>query len=207
MKQIKNLVLEEAVFYDAPMNELKLNLFTSQLANCEPKQLLDAMLFFRSQPGRRQMPMPADLIDRISQCDGGHPGVEEAWAMIPKNETDSCVWTDEIANIFAIVNPLLQEDPIAARMTFKEMYSSSLAQARVQNRPATWTASLGFDKTSRTAALHDAVQKKRITLDYAKQVFPELESQPGPKQLLDTNSKRLIDPKSLLQNMPTENNS
>src|SRR5580698_7199183 len=54
----------------------------------------------------------------------GRPGVEEAWAMCPKTEDVSAVWTAEIADAFGACRLVLADgDAIAARMIFKERYS------------------------------------------------------------------------------------
>lgn len=62
MKNLKQLLIEDAAFYDAQMNEIKLHLYAEQLEKYPPEQIAEAMSHFRKQPSRRQMPMPADLI-------------------------------------------------------------------------------------------------------------------------------------------------
>lgn len=69
MKQLKTMLLEEAAFYDAQMNEIKLRMYAEQLSAISITDVDRAMRYYRSQPGRRQMPMPADLIARIKQPD------------------------------------------------------------------------------------------------------------------------------------------
>ncbi|MFI5342844.1 MAG: hypothetical protein ACHQUC_01350 [Chlamydiales bacterium] len=60
---IKKLLIEDAAFYDAQMNEIKLNTWSESLQNIKPEEIRRAQLYFRSQPGRRQIPMPADIIN------------------------------------------------------------------------------------------------------------------------------------------------
>lgn len=95
--------------------------------------------------------------------DDGRPGVEEAWALCPKSEETSVVWTEEMAEAFEVARKLLsEENEIAARMAFKEKYATLLASARAEGRPVRWIVSLGWDKADRVRALTDAVRKKQI---------------------------------------------
>lgn len=101
--------------------------------------------------------------DVISRMDDGRPGVEEAWAMIPRDEESSIVWTDEMAQAYGAAAPLLAEgDRVGARMAFKEAYARLVAAARDQRQPANWTPSLGGNVSGRQLALIDAVRHKRM---------------------------------------------
>lgn len=191
-KTVKQLILEDAAYYDAPINELKLNLFAEQLSSATPEKVAAAQRFFRAQPSRRQMPMPADLLDWIAQKEGGHPGVEEAWAMIPKDEASSVVWTEEMQHAFGIASQLLEEDPIAARMAFKEAYGQAVAESRANGKPARWSASLGLDRQGRDAALRDAVQKNRLTLEHAQTINPEFQLEPPSRTAIGFNPTNFL---------------
>lgn len=106
--------------------------------------------------------------DVISRIDDSRPGVEEAWAMIPRDEESSVVWTDEMAQAYGAASPLLAEgDKIGARMAFKEAYARLVAAARDKRVPANWTPSLGGDVSGRQMALIDAVRHKRMKLEQA----------------------------------------
>ena len=100
--------------------------------------------------------------------DDGRPEAETAWAMCPKSEEASVVWTEEMAAAFDVARQLLFDgDSIGARMAFKEAYAGEVARAREQRRPIHWTASLGWDKTDRLRALTEAVTKKRLSREQA----------------------------------------
>lgn len=102
----------------------------------------------------------------ISRIDDGRPGPEEAWAMIPRDESGSVVWTDEMAAAYGIAAQLLaQEEPIAARMAFLEHYRAAVAKARLDGVPARWRPSLGRDPRDRERALAEAADKGRIGRD------------------------------------------
>lgn len=69
--------------------------------------------------------------DVISRLDDGRPGPEEAWAMIPKDESGSVVWTAEMAEAYGIAYQLLDgRGNIQARMAFIEAYKSRVDAAR-----------------------------------------------------------------------------
>jgi len=118
-------------------------------------------------------PVPAGIAKRCRTMDG-RPGVEEAWAMIPRDHGGSVVWSNEMAAAWGVAEPLINDgDHIAARMAFKEAYTRMVAQARDQGIAPCWTLSQGDDKTGRQAALTDAVRNHRISVDGALALLPE----------------------------------
>lgn len=113
--------------------------------------------------------------DVVSRIDDGRPGPEEAWALMPLDESQSVVWTDEMAQAFGVALPLLDSgDKVAARMAFKEAYTKAVAEARDARRPVVWTPSLGHSKDGREGALMEAVQKDRLTMERAQEYVPAL---------------------------------
>ena len=111
----------------------------------------------------------------ISRIDDGRPGVEQAWAMLPKGENDSVVWSEEMATAWGIAAPLLADgDRIGARMAFKESYLAAVASARDQRMPPRWTPSFSDrrDVAGMQAALIEAVRHKRISLTFAVESLP-----------------------------------
>ena len=115
----------------------------------------------------------ADILDRLP---GGHPGPEEAWAMIAKamgNEALSLVWTDEMREAYGVACGV-SDDPVQARMAFKETYQRAVSEARAQRQSPRWSASLGHDPQGREGAVLEAVQKGRLTATHAKQLVPSL---------------------------------
>lgn len=115
-----------------------------------------------------------DIIDRIP---GGLPGPEEAWAIVAPsltNEYLTLVWTDEIAQAFGVALGL-QDDPIAARMAFKETYARLRSESRDAGKPVTWRASLGHDPQGREGPLLDAAEKGRLPMPHVQKLLPHLE--------------------------------
>ena len=124
----------------------------------------------------------SDILDRLP-C--GHPGPEVAWATIAKamnNEQLSLVWTDEMRDAYGVASQL-SDDPVQARMAFKERYLELTKQARQAGLKPNWTVSLGYDVKGRELAVSEAVAKGQITYEHAKKLVPML---PEPsKQTLE----------------------
>lgn len=122
----------------------------------------------------------------ISRLDDGRPGPEEAWAMMPRDESASVVWTEEMAEAFGIANPLICEgDTIQARMAFIEAYKQRCELAREEKKPVKWTPSLGFgfDRRGRESVLLDAVRKGRLTAEHACKLLPQVDGSDAKEQL------------------------
>jgi hypothetical protein len=118
----------------------------------------------------------ASVIERL---DDGRPGAEEAWAMIPRDEQGSVVWTEEMAAAFGICADLLyRRDVVAARMAFKEAYEQAVARNRDAAIPVKWTPSLGRDPSLRAAALELAVAKHRMLPHHAAALLPAPDAAP-----------------------------
>jgi hypothetical protein len=114
----------------------------------------------------------AQIIQRI---DDGHLGVEQAWALAQqaRDEANTVVWTEEIAEAFGSAAPLLTEgDAVGARMAFKESYAALLLEARGAKQAAKWRVSLGHDPDGRARALGDAVERGRIAPSFAEWMLP-----------------------------------
>jgi hypothetical protein len=131
------------------------------------------------------MPKIADIRRAIAAAavNDGRPGAEEAWAMVPRDEMWTVVWTTEMAAAWGIAQVLLQDgDKIAARMAFKEAYTKAVDQSRAAGQPVKWTASLGFDPDERAGVLARAVESGKLPLDYVSRIAPLIaESEAGRK--------------------------
>lgn len=134
----------------------------------EPAVLIALARCRRELRGRLTLP---DVLDRLP---GNHPGAEEAWSICAgclNDERLTVVWTQEMAQSFGVALGL-HNDPVAARMAFKETYNANVARARLESRMPTWSVSPGLDKNGRELAILDAVEKGRISTDYARAVLP-----------------------------------
>lgn len=119
---------------------------------------------------RKELQRPLTLAAVIERIDDGRPGADEAWAMLPRDEATTTVWTSEMAEAWGVSSGL--EDQVAARMAFKEMYSRIVATARAERRSPTWQVSLGHDRDARALPVVEAVRRKQITPAYAATLLP-----------------------------------
>lgn len=124
---------------------------------------------------RREVRGVLTVQDVVSRLDDGRPGPEEAWAMIPKDERGSVVWTAEMADAMGVAMPLLLEgDAVAARVAFRERYVRVVADARDAGRQVDWTLSEGHDRRGVEHVVREAVDKGRLTLARGRQYVPAL---------------------------------
>ncbi len=131
-----------------------------------------------------------DILDRIP---GGHPGPEEAWATIAramKNEALTLVWTDEMREAYGVANGV-SDDPVQARMAFKETYTRAVSEARAQRTPLNWSVSQGTDKADRERAILEGVKQGRLSAPYAQRLLPHPDD-PQTVALLESLCPRLL---------------
>jgi hypothetical protein len=133
-----------------------------------------------------------DILDRLP---GGHPGPEEAWATIAKamnNEALSLIWTDEMREAYGVANGV-SDDPVQARMAFKETYSKAVAEARATRKPLNWTLSKGTDKALLELVLTEGVKAGKLTAAYANRQLPYLDLSEGEAlRVMQSVSPRLL---------------
>lgn len=144
--------------------------FVGDLATYPERQVLKALVRCR-----KEVRGVLTLQDVISRLDDGRPGAEEAWSMLPYDESQSVVWSDEMSKAFGVAGPLLEQgERVAARMAFKETYTRLVNEARDAGKPVNWTPTLGHDPKGREAALLAAVDRGQLTLEYARTLEPAL---------------------------------
>jgi hypothetical protein len=130
----------------------------------------------------RTFPTVADVIDRMP---GQHPPADEAWAMLPKNEQTSVVWTDEMAQAFDTARALLDQDPVGARMAFKAAYDRAVGESKIMGKVPRWYPSFGIDPSGRAAAVQRAVTRGRLSHEQAVALLPEYDGPKGPMTALE----------------------
>ena len=136
-----------------------------------PLSSVKAALKMHSQKSRFA-PTPADIVEIISSGDG-RPTADEAWALCPKTETATVVWTDEIAEAFGVCSELLADgDAIAARMAFKASYDRICNIASLQHKRPVYRVSLGHDKAGIEPVIQKAVRLGRITQEAGQRYLP-----------------------------------
>lgn len=133
----------------------------------------EAMLFGALQRCRREVRGMLTVQDVISRLDDGRPGPEEAWAMMPRDEAKTVVWTEEMAQAWGTALPLLEQgEEVPARMAFKEVYTRLLHEARANRIMPKWTASLGHDKEGREVVLLEAMRLGRLSAPHVAGLLP-----------------------------------
>lgn len=124
---------------------------------------------------RKELKTRLTMAAIIERLDDGRPGPEEAWAMLPMQESQSTVWTAEMAQAFGVAYPLITAgELIPARMAFKESYLRLVTQARDDKTPVDWCVTLGEDKSTHESILRQAVAKGRLKIEYAQQFYPHI---------------------------------
>lgn len=161
-----------ATLFNKPMNAVSARMILDELNEFSEDEVLFALK--KCVRELKYFPSVAEIISRI---DDGRPSAEEAWALCPKTEYASVVWTPEIKSAYFVASSHLPNDPVAARMTFKEVYERELSFARAEKKKVKWEVSLGLDESGRKTALMNAVQKKRITEQQAISLLPSMDLQ------------------------------
>lgn len=152
-----------------PLSSAAAEMLAKDLSGFNESAVLDALARCRLE-----LQGPLKTSDIIVRIEDGRPDADEAWAMMPRSESSSVVWTDEMAQAWGVASPLLQAgDMSAARAAFKETYTKAVLRARINRKPANWTPSLGNDVAGRDRVLLDAVKKKRISAEHAERLLPD----------------------------------
>ncbi|SAJ96602.1 hypothetical protein UA18_03458 [Burkholderia multivorans] len=140
-------------------------------------------------------PTPASILKHLPKMSDGRPEADEAWAIAIRSadERETVVWTQEIAEAWAIAAPVFDGDEIGARMAFKAAYARIVDRNRGANLAPQWVVSQGFDAQRRIEVVEQAVRAGRLQLSHAQAVVPLLtsESDPAPGVDVEANLARL----------------
>lgn len=168
----KAIAVASFVITGNEMNAVALDAMVEDLAPYGVAPVMDALTRCRREcKGRLTL---ADILERMESADG-RPEADEAWmnALLAVDEYATVIWTEETQQAFSIARPALEiHDKVGARMAFKAAYDRLVADARAQNRPVKWAASLGFDPEQRRAALENAVHAGKLLPHHADGLLP-----------------------------------
>ena len=190
MKRVFEALVLTAEMYNQTLSAARIKMMTMDLEDYSEEQILSALTQCRKTC--KFFPTIADIIQAIPN---GHLSGDEAWSLCPKNEDESCVWTQEIAEAFGAALPLLEKDHIAARKTFLADYEKLIKTALRDKSPIRWSPSLGSNKNGHAAVLEDAVRLGRLPAYQAAAALPMYEKEffdldtHGPKQLKETQDE------------------
>lgn len=135
-------------------------------------------------------PTPASILKHLPKMSDGRPEADEAWAIAIRSadERETVVWTQEIAEAWAIASPVFDGDEIGARMAFKAAYARIVDRNRGANLPPQWVVSQGFDAQRRIEVVEQAVRAGRLQLTHAQAVVPLLASAGDPEPNVDVEA-------------------
>jgi hypothetical protein len=171
-KEFNNLLIGTFEVYVTKLTPASIMIWANSMDKYSFSDLKNALSYhIQSSPFA---PKPSDLI-HIIQAQDGRPSADEAWGMIPRNESVSAILSQEMLTAMAAAQPLLNEgDQVAARMAFKESYSNLVNSARQTSRPVEWFPSLGDDKYGREAVVKEAIRLGRISETHGKKLLPQI---------------------------------
>lgn len=185
-------VMATAQIMGTDLAEDAARMFVSDLSEYQEPLVLQALTRCR-----REVKSRLTLADVVARIEDGRPGPNEAWAMLPRTERETVVWTDEMGVASSAAEPLLEAgDQVAARMAFIEAYNREVTVARAERKPVKWTASLGWDKAGREPVLREAVEKGRLSAPQALLLLPNgtfEETEPVPRLGASASVKQLVD--------------
>lgn len=168
-QEVVNALSITAEIYGKDFTRAAATMLAKDLLGFPADKVLEALSLCRRE--LRTFPTVSDIVSRIQD---GRPGPEEAWGMVPADETGSCVWSDEMASAYGSCLDLLnQGDRIAGRMAFLETYRKLVAHNRSKGIAPKWSPSFGTDPLQRDQALLDAVRHGRLGQDVVKPLLRE----------------------------------
>lgn len=176
-------------------------MMVNDLAGYHTDDVLAALKLVRTGASRFNLKAIIDALEKV--CPDGRPGVEEAWAMIPKDEHGSVVMTEEMAEAYGIAAPLLSDgETIAARMAFKEAYARIVERNKLAGISIKWFPSLGRDTEMRTTVLQEAVRLGRIGAEHAERIVPaDILNLPGNTTRLAIEDKTPVSTEQAMSNL------
>lgn len=144
---------------------------------------------------RREVRGRLSIADVISRIDDGRPSADEAWAMMPRDEDDTVVWTAEMRDAYTTCKPLLDEgDTTAARYAFRTAYQRHVDRAREAAVPAAWAVSLGHNHARRELAIRSAVESGRLRAEDAARLLPAPEATSEGRALISSALDAVANP-------------
>lgn len=163
----------------AALSPAAAEILAKDLTEFDERQVLAALARCRLElEGALRLP---EILARI---DDGRPSVDEAWNMMPKNESASVVWTEEMAHAWGVAAPMLTEGDLAgARRAFCQAYLKAVLQARIHREQVRWLPSLGSDVASRERVLLDALKKRRLTAEHLEKLLPSGAASPQMEEI------------------------
>lgn len=152
-----------------PLSAGAAKLMAQDLATLPQDQVLAALARCRLEV---QGPLTLPAI--VLRIDDGRPDVQAAWDLLPRSESASVVWTNEVVLAWSAALPqLVDGDEAGAQQTFESAYRKALVEARMRGEPVRWIPSLGSDMAGRRKTLLEAVEQHRLSAEHVAPLLPE----------------------------------
>lgn len=152
-----------------PLSAGAARLMAQDLAALPAEQILAALARCRLEvQGALTLP------EIVLRLDDGRPDVAAAWDLLPRSESASVVWTNEVVLAWSAALPqLVDGDEAGARQTFEQAYRKALMEARMHCEPVRWIPSLGSDLAGRRKTLLEAVEQHRLSPEHVAPLLAE----------------------------------
>ena len=127
MKPTKTLLQAIAVTVEltgTSLSEDAARVMAQDLARYPENQVLPALTRCR-----REIRTRLTVADVVARLDDGRPGPEQAWAMVPRDEAQSVVWTEEMAQAYGAAVPLIFEGDLVAAGIARHAVAHALGEA------------------------------------------------------------------------------
>lgn len=140
-----------------------LALLASDLAHIEKPLLRVALARIRAE--HKGAILTGTVLQYVDHAMGRMlPGEAYALALSSADDSATIVWTNEIADAWAVAAPLLRAgDKFGARQAFIESYGRITGEARAQRQLPRVQVSLGHDTEGRARALQEAITAGRLS--------------------------------------------
>ena len=128
---------------------------------------------------------PAMIFDLLPDP-SGFPSISEAWTIAQQmlDESRSIVVCDEVLHSAGIVWNTMRTDRYHAYQAFEEVYKKVVKKSKQEGKSAHWFVSYGTDKSDRSRAEQEAINKNRISITQAKYLQIEKEDKESDPNFL-----------------------
>lgn len=168
-RELIQAIAATAELCGAKLSEAAAMMLVQDLSEYPEQQVLVALTRVRKSGKRFSL---GAVIEEIDQNDG-RPGPDAAWAMLPRDESQTVVWTPEMQEAWGIAAPLVEiGDKFGARRAFCEAYERIVERNRESGVTARWEVSLGQDPRGREAPLRAAVEKGYLLESHLPALLP-----------------------------------
>lgn len=184
-KKIELILTSESLYYDQELPRTQASLWSKELEDLEPFEVVEALRFFRADVSRKKVPMPSEIRRRVYNFEDG----DVSWANILKGDHETIVWSEESRLAYGEASSLLQlGDKIGARIAYLKAYEKRLSESLFNKVRPKWSISHATLKDPiqeefalRQAALENKIKplpcleyEQKEDVEFNKEKFQEL---------------------------------